>query len=197
MPLRSEKDLPIDRLKNLNIEIKNHLSNQCQDSNFVDAHLSKTVKLIELAIENENSDYHLTTLKFLKNSSNILSDCVSELERSNSSSAKLVFMRSINSKLIDVTRILSDKNREIEENNTKSEQMDRSPSGRFLNDWVLSDFNLKSDDFSNELSFISGNLFDLNFNYKLCRVLNFNCFLLQNRFDQSKQKNEKFILKVS
>lgn len=157
----------------------------------------KTVKLIELAIENENSDYHLTTLKFLNNSSNILSDCVNELERSNNSGSRLVFLRSINSKLIDVTGILSEKNKQSEQlGKSKINNLEKSESTKFLNEWVLEDFNLKSIDFCNELSFISGSLFDLSFNFKLCRVLNFNCFLLQSRSNQSSQKSQKFILKV-
>ena len=155
------------------------------------------MKLIELAIENENSDYHLTTLKFLNNSSNILSDCVNELERSNYSGSRLVFLKSINSKLMDVTGILSGKSRQTEEfDKPLNNNLEKLSSVKLLNDWVLNDFNLKSEDFCNELSFISGSLFDLSFNFKLCRILNFNCFLLQTRFNHTGQKHQKFILKV-
>ena len=80
-----------------------------------------------------------------------------------------------------------------------------SPEANFLNDWILSDFNLVSNDFNNELSFISGNLFDLSFNYKLVRLINDKCFLMKLRHATSDSNgnnsdtntNEYFFLKVS
>ena len=68
-------------------------------------------------------------------------------------------------------------------------------------DWIISDFNLLSCDFNNDLKFISGNLFDLNFNYKLFRTLNYTCLLLEARnllsSSQLSQENKYFLLKVN
>lgn len=60
----------------------------------------------------------------------------------------------------------------------------------FLNEWILSDFNLVSYDFNNELSFISGNLFDLSFNYKLVRLITDSCFLMRLRHQPAVTANE-------
>lgn len=82
-----------------------------------------------------------------------------------------------------------------------------SAEPNFLNDWILSDFNLVSNDFNNELSFIAGNLFDLSFNYKLVRLLNDKCFLVRTKSHQTNDEsdsnngannaeNEFYLLKV-
>lgn len=74
-------------------------------------------------------------------------------------------------------------------------------NSNFINEWILSDFNLVSHDFNRELSFISGNLFDLNFNYKFVGLVNESCFLMKLRHpvnDSSDSLNEDqfYLLKV-
>ncbi len=69
-----------------------------------------------------------------------------------------------------------------------------------VSDWDMSDFNLMTYDFNNELKFMNGNLTDLNSMYKLVKILNCNCFLLQLRRaagTSNQTQNEKYVLKVS
>ena len=88
----------------------------------------------------------------------------------------------------------------ITSSSLKPTPVKKSASGANLTDWELSDFNLKSSDFNEELNFLCGNLFDLNFNYMICRILNYKCFLLKYRHGTGNTannlENERFILKV-
>ncbi|CAF0947715.1 unnamed protein product [Brachionus calyciflorus] len=192
----------IQQLKNLTSEIKAHLNQNEKIDDFTNDYLKKTTKLIDLVVQNENSDYHETTIKFLNNSSNILSDCIAELECSGRQSEKLEFLRLTNKKLeaiiYGISKLKNDDKAKNEIEIKAEDKLEKSPSqATILNDWILSDFNLKSEDFNNELSLILGNIFDLSFNYKILKILNENCLLVKSRFKTETNAKEitKFVLK--
>lgn len=169
--------------------------------------LNKTKKLLSLALKNVQSDYTYATVKLLKSAANNLSDCIIEIEmnlkQANAVRVTLVdFLKSLYKKLsscvenyvnnhqttasitIEVGDADSDPDGTLSTSSSVSKigpPLTASSSSSAFNDWILSDFNLVSNDFNNELKLISGNLFELSFHYKLAKVLNANCFLMKQR----------------
>jgi hypothetical protein len=174
-------------------------------------------KFLNMAIVNLNSDYSFASNKFLKLTLDELYELDSILEQIPTESAKTGFdsgklENTIKKSIIELKQVLpNDQTAFVKENKKKAstiksnEQKETTDSTlsstpNILNDWILSDFNLLSNDFNNELSLISGTLFELNFNYKLYKVLSPNCMLVKQRQATTGQPvkqfgNQKFVLK--
>ena len=204
-------------------------------NSFILEYLSKTKKLISLSITNQSSKCYYASYNLLKSAASTLIDCISEVEMRLTSSQKSKILKqtnlikeiindlNINAQQICETNLgkLSeklDKNENFIKSNNQTnviqnevlEDYPKASETNTLNDWILSDFNLLSNDFNNELTFISGNMFDLNFTYRLSRILNNNCFLMKLRhpmkkIDQSLSESdctgnvdssEEFLIKV-
>ena len=197
---------------------------------FILEHLIKTKKLVSLSISNQSSKCYYASYNLLKSAASSLIDCISEIEIRLTSSQKSKILKQINvikeviSELnMNAQQICQtnlggkssdklDKNENFIQNNSgKDEEFPKASETNTLNDWILSDFNLLSNDFNNELTFISGNMFDLNFTYKISRILNSSCFVMKLRhpmkkidqsisesdFISSAESNEEFLVKVS
>lgn len=175
--------------------------------------LNKSLRYINSAISNEDLEEHFASYKLLnsaaKNLENFLNDDEQSSELDNGT--KLFI-----GELIDKLRLYSEKieklncldlDNTLEMASTHKNQSETksalSVSGsaattpvamdsNIANDWILSDFNLNSNDFKSELNLITGSLFDLNFTYQLCKVLNPNCLLMKSRNDETM----KYVLKV-
>lgn len=184
--------------------------------------LVKTKKLLTLSAQNKNNS---VSFKYLKSALSNLSDFMSEMEANNTMTSKskdaernsflkYIYKR-INS-LMDQSLEIVISPKSLEgvltppsatavtplQPQSQPPPLGKTPETTFLNDWILSDFNLVSNDFNNELSFISGNLFDLSFNYKLVKLLNENCFLMRLRHQTTNNatdsiNDELYLLKVN
>ena len=191
---------------------------------FIVDYLNKTKKLIQLSITNEATKCHYASYNLLKSAVTTLIDCISEVEvRLNPSQKNKIVTQlniikefindlNINSQQINQTNLVeANSSPKNSDNNSSSEDYPKPSDPNALNDWILSDFNLLSNDFNNELTFICGNLFDLNFTYKMSRILNNKCFIVKLRhpmkkIDQSstsddlnasQEENDEFVVKVS
>lgn len=176
---------------------------------FIIDNLNKTKKFISLGIQNENKDYHYATIQLLKSALDNLNDCINEIEknkyRTNYKLEKLNFLKET---IVKIAQIINDisKTNNLSQNNKTPKSVDseimNKPEQK-ENDWVISDFNLLSQDFNNELSILAGKLFDLSFNFKLIKVLNNNCFLMKTRHptkigsNSTPDKIQYFLLKVN
>jgi hypothetical protein len=196
----------IDQNKRINAQI-NMLIKDLSEFTFICEYLNKAKKLINLSIQNEASECHFASFNLLKSAQTTLFECVSECEFG----ARLdpIKKENIAEQLNAIKSLITDLN------GFSSQPMQHVPpqtntppikSGHD-EDWILSDFNLLSNDFNNELSFISGNLFDLNFTYKLSSVLNNNCLLMKLRHKKQsitepanymvQMDEDKYLLKVN
>lgn len=196
--------------------ISNELRQNPDDFDQIEMFLNKTWRYINLAIDNENSKSHFASYKLLNSAAKCLENFLIDVEQSSSPpilnlkirNTLRQFIQSLNSNAEKISRL---NNLEIdEETNVESVTPQVNPKeqgslnklveSNLLNDWILSDLNLNSEDLNSGLLFISGNLFDLNFSYKFLRVVNKNCFLMKQRKDSNLEQNDKletkFILKV-
>ncbi len=191
---------------------------------FILDHLSKTKKLVNLSISNQASKCYYASYNLLKSAASSLIDCISEIEIRLTSTQKSKILKQINlikeviselnmnAQQICQTNLGGKSSENFTQNNSgKDEEFPKASETNTLNDWILSDFNLLSNDFNNELTFISGNMFDLNFTYKISRILNSSCFVMKLRhpmkkidqsisesdFMSSAESNEEFLVKVS
>jgi hypothetical protein len=229
----------LEHIQSINTQINNLIEwdselNSNKVNSFIVDYLSKAKKLVTLSITNQTSKCYYASYNLLKSASSTLIDCIAEMETRLTHSQKSKLIKQINSikEIINDLNInsqqiaqtnlgksseKSDKNENFgtdnnETNFAQSENNDEYPKvseGNTLNDWILSDFNLVSNDLNNELTFITGNMFDLNFTYKISRILNNSCFLMKLRhpmkkIDQSiteselksSIESEEFLIKV-
>ena len=177
--------------------ISNELRQNPDDFDQIEMFLNKTSRYINLAIDNENSKSHFASYKLLNSAAKCLENFLVDIEQSASPPILNLsirntlrhFIQRLNSNAEKISKL---NNLEIEDDTTLENvtpQVDPKDQGslnklvesNLLNDWILSDFNLNSDDLNTGLSFISGHLFDLNFSYKFFRVIHKNCFLMKQR----------------
>lgn len=159
------------------------------------------------AITNETSGYHYAAVKILKSATNNVTDCLTEIEinkyQTNFSSEKLKFLKETQSKLnslINEISRLNDLTSETQVCANTSKSNNETSNSNYLNDWILSDFNLLSYDFNNELSILTGKLFDLSFNFKFVKTISNKCFLMKFRHQTNSttsvtKKQSEFLLK--
>lgn len=180
--------------------------------------LNKSLRYINSAISNEDLEEHFASYKLLnsaaKNLENFLNDDEQSSGLDNGSKlfiGELIDKLRLNSEKIEKLNCLDlDNALEVASSHKKQSEAENALSvsvsgsaattpvamdSNIANDWILSDFNLSSNDFKSELNLITGSLFDLNFTYQLCRVLNPNCLLMKSRNDES-QDPKKYVLKV-
>lgn len=156
--------------------------------------LAKSLRYVNSAQANETDKNHFGSYKLLKSAANTLDNFINDIDNQ-----KNLLDKQRRVILKDLIKRLNQCSEEIEKTNLnldKLVQVDEAPKlhrneSSLLNDWVLSEFNLLSNDFNSELAFISGNLFDLNFSYKFTKFINYKCLLMQSRNTSS----EKFLLK--
>ncbi len=167
--------------------------------------LSKSLRYINTAIQNEASNDHFASFKLLKSAANNLENFLNDEEQSyildiNTDTGLRILVNQLktNSENIEKANFLDSESptTQLTPSSAVGFNTQESTNSNIANDWILSDFNLSSHDFSSQLTFISGNLFDLNFCYQLCRVLNTNCMLMKERKNKNEESN-KYILKVS
>jgi hypothetical protein len=187
-----------------------------EQHNEINLFLNKSLRYINSALANENENNHFTSYKLLKSAANTLENFLNDIDNNNSQKnilnkkQKLILTNLIvklNESSIHIestSLLLLDLNNHQNNDSasastttttTTTNLLPRSDS-HVLNDWVLSEFNLLSNDFNSSLAFIAGNLFDLNFNYKLNKTLNMcssKCFLMETRNNNT--NNLKFVLK--
>jgi hypothetical protein len=210
-------------LANLNAQVKSQSKSECE--RFCSAIL-KAQKLLSLAIANSSQEYHYASFKLLRSASKALTECAADvsIEQQGTLDKATVkslvdLMNRINYNVEQISRLyLLDSNndagaRRAETTNTskakKEKFADTTTSDavelNILNGWILSEFNLVSNDFNNELALISGDLFDLNYNYELHKILSKSCLLMKLRHPSSKSNDEtshsnsqsnRFVLKV-
>ena len=165
-----------------------------KDYDEISLFLTKSLRYINSALANETDKNHFGSYKLLKSAANTLDNFISDIDNQKNLLGKK--RRII---LTDLVKRLNQCSVEIEKNNLKLDKLvedDVPPKlhrneSSLLNDWVLSEFNLLSNDFNSDLAFISGNLFDLNFSFKFVRFINYKCFLMTSRHTS----NEKYVLK--
>jgi len=159
--------------------------------------LGKSLRYINSAIQNETSNEHFASFKMLRIAANNLENFLNDEEQSS------ILDMNTDTRLRILVNQLKTNSESIEKINFPDSESPPLPppvafntqESNISSDWILSDFNLSSNDFSAQLSFIAGNLFDLNFSYQLCRVLNANCLLMKNRQDTTEEA-KKYVLKV-
>ena len=188
-----------------------------EQHNEINLFLNKSLRYINSALANENENNHFTSYKLLKSAANTLENFLNDIDNNNSQKnilnkkqklilANLIVKLNESSVHIESTSLLL-----LDLNNQNNDSATTTPTttttttttnilprsdSHVLNDWVLSEFNLLSNDFNSSLAFIAGNLFDLNFNYKLNKTLNISskCFLMETR-NNNNNNNTKFVLK--
>jgi len=186
-----------------------------EQHNEINLFLNKSLRYINSALANENENNHFTSYKLLKSAANTLENFLNDIDNNNSQKnilnkkqklilANLIVKLNENSIHIESTSLLlldlnnqnNDTSASASTPNVTTNLLPRSDS-HVLNDWVLSEFNLLSNDFNSSLAFIAGNLFDLNFNYKLNKTLNISskCFLMETRNTNAINNKLKFVLK--
>ena len=167
--------------------------------------LNKSLRYINSAISNEKMEEHFASYKLLNSAAKNLENFLNDEEHSSILESgtmlqlsKIIEMLCMYSEKIEKSNCLDLDNEtslEIKKPNEESCTLAKTPDGNIANDWILSEFNLSSNDFKSELSLIAGSLFDLNFTYQLCKVLNSNCLLMRHRTDESLDP-QKYVLKV-
>ena len=179
------------------------------DSENINLFLNKSLRYINSAISNESLEEHFASSQLLKSASKNLENFLNDDEQSVSQLLDndtkqvlrdLITNLKLNSENIEKLNFIdldssgtdhkSDTQEDSNENNS-----DAKASGNIANDWILSDFNLNTNDFKSELALITGSLLDLDFTYQLSKVINPNCLLMKDRADQNND-SKKYILKV-
>jgi hypothetical protein len=226
----------LEHIQSINTQISNLIEwdselNSNKVNSFIVEYLSKAKKLVTLSITNQTSKCYYASYNLLKSASSTLIDCIAEIETRLTHSQKSKLTKQINS-IKEIINDLNINSQQIAQSNlgksseksdfgTDNNETNFAQSGNneefpkvsetnTLNDWILSDFNLVSNDLNNELTFITGNMFDLNFTYKISRILNNSCFLMKLRhpmkkidqsFTESELKSsiesEEFLIKVN
>lgn len=201
----------IQELANCLSKLINQLDSTTNRSDYenVNLFLNKSLRYINSAVSNENLNEHFASYKLLKSAANNLQNFVNDEQSNVLDSVTVKFLSDLieqlkrNSANIENANCLDLKDTATPESvgaNTthqaENELGHKTAESNIANDWILSDFNLSSNDFNSQLTLISGNLFDLNFTYQLFRVLNVNCLIMKERSDKS-VNSKKYILKVS
>lgn len=155
--------------------------------------LTKSLRYINSALANETDKNHFASYKLLKSAANTLDNFISDIDNHLLDEKRKLLIKDLIKKLNKCSNEIESTSLRLEpdETLTNTVKLSRNES-TILNDWVLSEFNLLSNDFNSDLAFISGNLFDLNFNYKTSKVLNQKCFLMKFRNIDS---TDTFLLK--
>lgn len=194
-----------DKLNDLETNL-NDLISKYTEHESISHFLKKSSRYLNSAIENEKLKEHFASSQLLKSAANNLEkflNDVEEISKALDRTSKLS-LRDLISKLkknaeeiqnlnldLDGLNIVSDTNTlSVNEGNLVS----RVSESNMLNDWILSDFNLSSNDFNSELTFISGSIIDLDFSYQLRRTLNANCLLMKER-DSQTTTSKNYVLK--
>ena len=195
--LANDLDKLIKNIENLHVQ---------DDYENVNLFLNKSLRYINSALSNERSNEHFASYKLLKSAANNLENFLNDEQSNILDFVTSSFLRGlinnlkINSENIEKINFLDLENTiKIKKSllNSPQESTNKSfnEASNIANDWILSDFNLNSTDFNSQLSLISGNLFDLNFTYQICKVLNTNCLLMKERSDKT-DNPKNYILKV-
>ena len=192
-----------------------------EQHNEVSQFLNKSLRYLNSAISNEELDNHFAAYRCLKSAGNNLvnfladcseqSDCLLDAKTSGLLQTLVAELNACSDELEKLTLVESDAETAGEvaiapltnmnmKNvfNSFTNSAAGTEAGAQLNDWVVSEFNLTSNDFNNELQLISGTLFDLDYNYQVCRRLQLaDCLLMKQRHLQAHdQPGKRFILKV-
>lgn len=178
--------------------------------------LNKSLRYINSAISNEDLEEHFASYKLLNSAAKNLENFLNDDEQSSGLDSgtkqfigELIEKLRLYSEKIESLNCLDlDNTLEVASNQKRQNEGESAlpisasaattpvaMDSNIANDWILSDFNLSSNDFKSELNLITGSLFDLNFAYQLCKVLNPNCLLMKSRTDAS-QDPIKYVLKV-
>jgi hypothetical protein len=181
----------------------------------------KAKKFVSLAVTNSCQEYHYASFKLLRSASKALTECIAQIEQLNNVSVAVVVDNKVTKSLVDhvnrINHVAEQISRDYLLNPAKEAGSRRvetttttttSPTPtdaataelNIVNGWILSEFNLVSNDFNNELALISGELFDLNYNYQLDKVLSKSCLLMKLRHPSNDgdemNRSLQFVLKV-
>ena len=168
--------------------------------------LNKSWRYINSALANENEKNHFNSFSLLKSAAKTLENFMSDIDNHKLDKRRKTLIVDLIKKLNECSRQIEaasnimidlECDSTVDNVETKNESASLSIAKNetnVLNDWVLSEFNLLSNDFNSDLAFIAGNMFDLNFNFKICKTLNnHKCFVMKSR---NPNLNSKFVLKV-
>lgn len=202
-----------DKLKDLAIEF-DELINRVNSVEYAEhesiSHfLKKSLRYLNSAIANEALKEHFASSQLLKSAANNLENFLNDAQEISKvlDIESKSFLRNLICKLKKSAEEIQNLNLDLDGLNISKEPnvsnlsvnesnlVSRVSESNMLNDWILSDFNLNSNDFNSELTLISGTLIDLDFAYQLTRVLNSNCLLMKKR-DIRIESSKNYVLKV-
>jgi hypothetical protein len=196
----------VEAIKNISNEL-NRLINfnnldAHQDYDQISLFLNKSLRYINSAILNENEKHHFASFRCLKSAANNLDNLLNDLVEQSivifDSKTAIILKNIINELNLNAEKIdklhCLDLDNTLEQNHQLAvEEQDRKKTqSESTDEWVLSEFNLKSHDLNGDLHSISEEIFNLDINFQVIKILNKNCLLIRERHNQA----NKFVLKV-